>query len=175
MPVAAFLAPVLMELAKNGLGMLAGAIQAKGKEAIEEKLGVKIPDKVEQLTPELLQQLQIKQMDHEEFLVNAQLEETKLYLEDTQSARQRDVELAKAGYVNRRANYLASGTGVLIVVILFMVVWGSNMDDFEKSIITLILGRALGYIDQVFNFEFGTTRSSKQKDDTISKLTNGHK
>lgn len=33
------------------------------------------------------------------------------------------------------------------------------------------LGRFLGYLDNIFNFEFGTTRSSQKKDDTILNLT----
>ncbi|QYF95594.1 hypothetical protein KY495_10835 [Massilia sp. PAMC28688] len=45
------------------------------------------------------------------------------------------------------------------------------MDDFAKATITLILGRSLGWIEQIFSFEFGTTRGSKSKDETISRLS----
>ena len=75
-----FLAPLLTSLASSGLSVLAGAIEAKGKEVIEEKLGIKIPDKVEDLTPELLQQLKIKEMEHEEFLVDAQIRKAEVDL-----------------------------------------------------------------------------------------------
>lgn len=168
----AVLAPVLTELAKNGLGMLAGAIEAKGKQAIEDKLGVKIPDKVVQLTPELLQQLQIKQMEHEEFLTNAQLEETKLHLQDLASARQRDAAIVAAtGHRNKRADAMIAGAATCLIILLVVIVWVSDLDDFQKSALSLILGRALGYVDQAFNFEFGTTRNSRQKDDTIERLT----
>jgi hypothetical protein len=51
------------------------------------------------------------------------------------------------------------------------VVWASGMDDFAKATITLILGRALGWVEQIFSFEFGTTRANKTKDDTINNLT----
>lgn len=95
----------------------------------------------------------------------------KAYLADTADARARDVELAKAGIVNYRASALAGGAALLVIFCLFITVWATNMDDFAKATITLILGRSLGWIEQVFSFEFGTTRASKVKDDTISKLT----
>ena len=46
-----------------------------------------------------------------------------------------------------------------------------SVNDYAKSIVTLILGRFRGYIDQAYGFEFGTTRRSKMKDETISSLT----
>jgi len=95
----------------------------------------------------------------------------RMYLADTQSARARDVELAKAGIKNHRANVLASAAVMLVILSLAVVVWSSGADDFAKATISLILGRALGWTDQLFSFEFGTTRASKAKDDTINRLS----
>ncbi len=52
-----------------------------------------------------------------------------------------------------------------------VTVWTSIDDEFSKGIVTLILGRYLGYIDNIYNFEFGNTRSSTGKDATINELT----
>jgi hypothetical protein len=179
-PIPLLLAPLLAKLAENGLDMIGNAIMAKGKEVVEEKLGVKIPDDPAKLTPELMQQLQIRQMEHQEFLIDAgirqrdqEIREYEVQVDDTKSARDRDMVMMQAGYRNSRANAMLGGAGLAVVVILFVVVWNSPMDDFEKSILTLILGRMLGYIDQGFNFEFGTTRSSAKKDETIGKLSEG--
>lgn len=68
------LAPVLTVLAQNGLNILAGAIQAKGKEVIEDKLGIKIPDDASLLTTEKIAELKIREIEHEEFLVSAQID-----------------------------------------------------------------------------------------------------
>jgi integral membrane sensor domain MASE1 len=95
----------------------------------------------------------------------------KAYLANVQSARLRDVEFIKGGRANYRANVLAAGAVLLVVVCLIVVVWQSDMDDFAKATITLICGRALGWVEQVFSFEFGTTRSSQVKDATISNLS----
>lgn len=81
MPVAALLAPLLKGLIANGLGTLAGAVAAKGKEFIEDKIGVKIPDSPSGLTPEMLQQLKVKEIEHEEFLIEAGLREKAMELE----------------------------------------------------------------------------------------------
>jgi hypothetical protein len=88
-----------------------------------------------------------------------------------QFARKRDVELAKAGVHNYRANVLVAAALLLVIVCLLIVVWSSNADDFAKATISLILGRALGWVEQLFSFEFGTTRANKTKDDTINKLS----
>lgn len=94
-----------------------------------------------------------------------------MYLTDTQDARRRDVELAKAGVKNYRANVLAGAALLLVIICLAIVVWNSDANEFAKATISLILGRALGWVEQLFSFEFGTTRASKNKDETISKLS----
>lgn len=88
---------------------------------------------------------------------------SKAYLADVQNARARDAALTAAGVKNTRANVLAIGAASLVLVTLVIVVWATNMDDFAKSTITLICGRALGWVEQVFSFEFGTTRTSTRK------------
>jgi len=93
-----------------------------------------------------------------------------LYLADVQSARMRDVELVKAGNHNYRADSMYI-LAVLIIGALVYAVLRSNLDEYAKGIVTLVLGRFLGYLDNIYNFEFGTTRSSKVKDDTIKSLS----
>jgi hypothetical protein len=129
--------------------------------------GTKTPEAAEQalaLNPELAMQFKMAVMAND-----AELQ--KAYLGDTQSARLRDIELAKAGIKNHRANVLAAAALLLVVVCLLIVVWSSGADDFAKATISLILGRALGWVEQLFSFEFGTTRASKAKDDTINRLS----
>ena len=59
-------ASLLTTLAQNGLGLLSSAIQAKGKEVVEDTLGVKIPDAP---TPEDVAKLRQLQFEHEERLL----------------------------------------------------------------------------------------------------------
>jgi hypothetical protein len=112
-----------------------------------------------------------KAMEFKLSVMNSEIEIMRLFLADTQSARQRDVKLAEAGIRNYRANVMAGTAILLVIVCLFIVVWTSALDEYAKGVITLILGRTLGWVEQIFSFEFGTTRSSKNKDVTISNLT----
>lgn len=112
-----------------------------------------------------------KVMEFQRAMAERQDEMERAYLADVQNARGRDVELAKAGILNHRANVLAGAALLMVILCLLVVVWSSNMDEYAKATISLILGRALGWVEQLFSFEFGSTRSSKTKDDTISKLS----
>ena len=173
------IAGLLTTLAQNGLTTLAGAIQAKGKEVIEDKLGVKIPE-----NPSPADLLKLKQLEneHEEFLINASIRQQeqdlasfKVEVEDRGSARDRDVKLAQAGYKNNRAD-LMFFLAVVMVACLVWIVWkDSGINEYVKGIFTLVLGRFLGYLDNIYNFEFGTTRGSKDKDATIQHLSGGSK
>ena len=71
------LASLLGSLAQNGLGLLSSAIQAKGKEVVENTLGVKIPDNP---TPEDVAKLRQLQFDHEERLLELGIEKAKMEL-----------------------------------------------------------------------------------------------
>ena len=71
------LASLLGSLAQNGLGLLSSVIQAKGKEVVENTLGVKIPDNP---TAEDVSKLRQLQFDHEEKLLELGIEKAKLEL-----------------------------------------------------------------------------------------------
>jgi hypothetical protein len=172
-------ASLLGTLAQNGLGLLSSAIQAKGKEVVENALGVKISDNPSDAEVSKLRQLQF---DHEERLLELGIEKARQDLEafkeevkDRDSARGRDVEFIKRGMTNNRANVMFF-LAVCMVGLLVWIVWkDQNINEYVKGIFTLVLGRFLGYLDNIYSFEFGTTRGSKEKDETIKQLTGGSK
>lgn len=94
-----------------------------------------------------------------------------MYLKDVADARARDAEFIKAGARNYRADGMYILAVVVICILVYQVLGSETLDEYAKGIITLVLGRFLGYLDGIYNFEFGTTRTSKTKDDTINKLT----
>ena len=62
---------------------------------------------------------------------------------------------------------------VAVIVALVYAIWKDpSINEFMKGIVTLVLGRFLGYLDNIYSFEFGTTRGSQNKDSTIDKLAN---
>ena len=83
---------LLGTLAENGLTLLSSAIQAKGKEVVENTLGVKIPDNP---TPEDVAKLRQLQYEHEERLIELGIEKAKLELAEMEllaKAAQSDAE-----------------------------------------------------------------------------------
>lgn len=93
-----------------------------------------------------------------------------LEVRDRDAARGRDVELAKTGKRNWRADLMFL-LAVAVIVGLVMAIWSApNLNEYMKGIVTLVLGRFLGYLDNIYNFEFGTTRSSQDKNMTIDRL-----
>jgi len=72
---------LLGTLAESGLTLLSSAIQAKGKEVVENTLGVKIPDNP---TPEDVAKLRQLQYDHEERLLELGIEKAKMELAELQ-------------------------------------------------------------------------------------------
>jgi hypothetical protein len=112
-----------------------------------------------------------KVMEFQQAVMANDADLAKAYLADIQNARAMDTAITAAGVKNTKANVMLSGAASLVLVTLGIVVWATNMDDFVKASISLICGRALGWVDQAFSFEFGTNRASAKKDETINNLT----
>ncbi len=111
-----------------------------------------------------------KQAEFQMAILKNEAEMERMYLADTQSARSRDVEIAKTVGHNYRADSMYV-LAIALIGSLVYIVLKSGLDEYAKGIVTLVLGRFLGYLDNIYNFEFGTTRSSKTKDDTIKSLS----
>ena len=122
---------------------------------------------------EALEMLKINSEKQQEFNLAVLEANSKLemaYLADIASARSRDSEFVKVGKTNYRADTMYV-LAVIVILMLVYAVFQSTLDEYAKGIITLVLGRFLGYLDNIYNFEFGSTRASRIKDDTISSLS----
>jgi hypothetical protein len=173
------MAPLIAMLAKAGLPLLTQLVLQKGKDFAEQKLGVDLEDMLASDEGKIqLKQLEMEQEQNlRQFLLAAaeqDLASFKEEVKDKDSARLRDAQFLKAGTRNYRADTMY----LLAVVVIGLLVWAvlsSELDEYAKGIITLVLGRFLGYLDNIYNFEFGSTRSSKQKDFTIEQLSHRSK
>lgn len=95
----------------------------------------------------------------------------KAYLVDRQDARKRDVAMVQAGRYNWRSDILA----VLAVGGLVLSVWfiarDSDMPERAVNAIMFVAGVLASAVRDVYGFEFGSSRSSRSKDETIGRLT----
>lgn len=105
-------------------------------------------------------------------MANFEVELEKAYLADRQSARNRDVAYVNAGRHNYRADVmLIMAFLTLIVVLVLLYVGRATLTGEIIATLTLAAGALLKMIGDAFAFEYGSSRSSQSKDQTIANLT----
>lgn len=99
-------------------------------------------------------------------------ESTKAELAGIADARARDVEMAKLGRHNTRADVMVLSAAVgLLACLLSLVVYKEKIPPEAVGIISTIAGLFGACLKDAFTFEFGSSRSSLNKDATISNLS----
>jgi len=176
------LIPLFTSLASNGLGLLSSAIQAKGKEVIEEKLGIKIPDDPEKLTPEIIEKLKIAEMEHEEVLIELSIkkaeqtiEQDKVDNDNTDSARDMNKSIqmsSQASPISKVAAYYLDFIIVISTLLVAGLVIFVTIPAGNKELAFTILGSLMALCGTVVNFHRGTSASSHVKDLTIQNQSN---
>ena len=169
---------ILTPLLGNGLNLVANAVMAKGKDYVEKKLGVELkPD----MSSEDLAKVQIAQMEHEEELLRLRIEEDKLdlaelelRLKDTDSAREREVQIStsdKAPLLNKIVTPVLALSILLLTFILFGVVMFDDtpVEASRKDILIYILGVLSAIASQIVSYYFGSSQSSKDKTDALKE------
>lgn len=164
------MAPLLASLASWGLPLIADAVKAKGKEFVEEKLGITLsPD----MSSEQITAARNAEIAHEQWLVEAGQKAFDSEVIDRADARKMQaVALAQDDIFSKRfVPYLAVAmltfTGFYILWITFGTIPAANV-RFADTILGFLLGTV---VSTIVYFFFGTSRSSQSKDVTIQALT----
>ena len=176
--IPAALQAIITPLLGNGLNLVANAVMAKGKDYVEKKLGVELkPD----MSSEDLAKVQIAQMEHEEELLRLRIEEDKLdlaelelRLKDTDSAREREVQIStsdKAPLLNKIVTPVLALSILLLTFVLFGVVMFDDtpVEASRKDILIYILGVLSAIASQIVSYYFGSSQSSKDKTDALKE------
>lgn len=96
----------------------------------------------------------------------------KAYLADRADARSRDVELHKAGFVNRRADFMVALDVVGLIACLGVIaLFRAQLPGEVVGLLTAIAANFGACLRDAHQFEFGSSRSSQTKDATIANLT----
>jgi hypothetical protein len=178
MALPAVLLPLLQPLLSNGLNLVANAVAAKGKDYVEKKLGVELkPD----MSPEDIIRLKTAEMEHEEELMRLRIEDDKLdlaelelRLKDTDSARDREVQIStsdKAPLLNKIVTpVLALGVIGLTFVLFGAVMFDTSVvEPSRKDILIYILGVLSAISTQIVSYYFGSSQGSKDKSDQLKE------
>lgn len=159
-------------LLKAGLGLVANAALAKGKQWVEEKAGVKLQP---EMSSEDLLKLQQFQLENETELQRLRVEDNRIdaelekaYLADRQDARKRDVEFIKAGRKNERGDNLAylAVIGLLSTIAVLMFV---EISQVQERVLLVALGALIKIVGDVYSFEFGSSKGEQRKDNAMQK------
>lgn len=93
------------------------------------------------------------------------------FLHDKQNARQRDMAYLHAGFKNTRADVMvcAAATG-LIMCLVALGFYSDNLPGEAVGIISTVAGIFGACLKDAYAFEFGSSRGSKEKDQTVAQL-----
>jgi hypothetical protein len=120
----------------------------------------------------LAEEFEMKRMEFEMELHRMDLEAFKIEVEDKQSARSREVEYLKA--TGGKRDWLM-GSAVIIALLMYVgafafLAFGPIVPPEKKDLFNMGIGQVFTFAGMVFAYYLGTTRSSRMKDETISRL-----
>lgn len=188
MPIAALI-PLLSAIAPSVIKWIAGDDAGKVAEKVAAVAGQVLgntddprtafnalpPDK----QAELRMALARIEADAEASRRQSELDVLRTEIQDRMDARARDVALVKAGTGNLRSNIMVSGAFIVLIVCVGVVLayglknWALTGEAI--AIVSTVATGALACLKDAFGFEFGSSRSSKDKDAVLAKIIqNGH-
>jgi hypothetical protein len=151
--------PLIAALVNAGLPLLAGAVVSKGRELVEEKTGIKLPDiqTGQSIPPEQVAQLAQIEKDRAIELEKLANDRLRIDAEDRASARAREMAVR-----DMIPGILAVGVSVgFFGVLAYMLKFGAPQAGGEALMVMLgALGASWG---AVMNYYFGSSKSSADK------------
>lgn len=138
---------------------------AKVVQIAEAVTGKQGPEAVEALKADPALVLQFRQA-----VMANETELDKAYLADRADARKRDVAITQAGRYNWRGDLLALLAVGGLVLCVWFVARDTEMPERAVNAIMFVAGVLAAAVRDVYNFEFGSSRGSKSKDDVIARF-----
>jgi hypothetical protein len=119
----------------------------------------------------LASEFELKKMEFEMELQRMELEYFKMEVADKQSARSREVEYLKA--TGGKRDWLMGAT-VIIALLMYVgafafLAFGPVVPNEKKDLFNMGVGQVFTFAGMAFAYYLGTTRSSRMKDETLSK------
>ena len=107
-------------------------------------------------------------MQFRQAMANIESDMDRAYLADRQNARGRDVAFVQAGRWNIRADLLALLSVTGLIVCVWFVARDSSLPERAVNAIMFVAGTLAACVRDVFAFEFGSSRGSREKDALIA-------
>lgn len=161
----------LGELAPT-IGAAFGPLGIAGGIAVRQLLGVSADTNDEQLdtylqTPEGA--LKAKQADYDYKIRMKELDvaSDSLDIDNTKSARDRDTAIQNKIGTNKRADNLAYMAVFTFLLLVISLVFFKLPEGVNRDVCFMMLGVLAGIAKDIYQFEFGSSRGSKEKDSRI--------
>lgn len=125
---------------------------------------VALIDAVKNATPEQLVALKTAEMDHKLELARISASLDIAHLKGTEDARKRATNLQMAGYHNYRADIMITVAFGAFCLLCWLVNSNTTIKPEVLAIFNMSIGALLKMLSDAFQFEFGSSRGSKEKD-----------
>ena len=178
------MAPLVASLLSSGLSLLGNAVLEKGKDYVEKKLGIELPDENSSVSPEKLAELRQLEFDHEEALLAMAIRRAEISLEeykaglasDSDARNMQNNALKQDDLFSKRFIYYFAivwcGFAALYITAITFIEIPKESIRFADTILGFLLGTV---ISQIVAFFFGSSHRSAKKDETIAALSGGMK
>lgn len=173
------LIPIALALAQAAAPALAGKVVgwiagdesgAVAERVVSTAVGATGAETPEEALARVREDAAARERLHVALLVQEQ-ELERLYLADRQSARERDVAIRRAGDgSNRRGDVLAT-VAILGLLATIAALFLLEVPPEARDPLLVTIGGLLSIVKDVYAFEFGSSRGSKAKEQTIAAVT----
>ena len=102
-------------------------------------------------------------LEYKRQMASYELELERLHLADVADARARDVRMTELGRTNWRAHLMILGAFAMLIFSVYLVAT-VDMSETVRAMLNTIASGCLALLGLAFNFEFGSSRGSKDKD-----------
>lgn len=172
------------EIIEHFSGKGAANVAGKVLEVAQQVTGSASPDEAVTAlaaNPELALQFKKAVMDQEVELRKLALDETKVLLADTDSARKRETDIATSTAAPLLSKIVTPSLAIATVVLTFLMfglmiyMADGDLKPAQERIIIFICGAMVPLCGQVYSYYFGSSRGDAAKDQHIRELMkNGH-
>jgi hypothetical protein len=165
------IAPLLGTALGGPLGGAAAAFIAS-KLGLESDTVEAVTDVLQsgRMTPDQIAQVKLAEIDFQKFLKENEIRLGEIEAKDRDSARVRDTAYVQAGRWNFRADLLAVLAVGGLIFCMWLVARDADLPERAVNAIMFVAGVLAAAMRDVYSFEFGSSRGSKEKDKQLQSL-----
>ena len=160
-------APVLANAIIPGSGGLAATLISKALGC--ENKPKAVAQALTKATPEQLNELKRLELKHQEKLTELALENDKLYIQDVQSARNREIAIVQATGKRDINLYVLAWSVVVGFFALVGLMMFVKLPDYNIGPINQLFGALAAGFGMVLSYFFGSSKSSSDKNAFLTK------